>query len=1196
MNHLGATQEKQDESQIDATNPTAPMEIPQSPLKPIPSTSRSAPGDDTRHRPFHHLPLALFFLISPMLPAIVSAHGTVIEPRSRVYRVYQDMGNGSSAHPATIAAVNHDGGQANAYFTWNQVAKLITPYTGAGSTPYQPHIPDGQLASGASGTGLNFSGLDLVSNDWDWPATTVSPGPLDITWYATATHDPSFFKVWITKADYNHKTPLAWDKMEYLGRKDVGSGYTKSGANYLFSVDLPERSGRHVLHIIWQRVDPAGEAFFAAVDLNFDSGGPGPVIPPAVGTSDQSVLENAGSVGIPVTLSKSVPGGTTGSVVYTTTGISATPGTDYTSVTGTLTFQPNQLTKNIVVPILDDSVEEVPESFRVTLSNPIGLELGTAFSTVTINDDDLSNPGGYIFDKTQDWGSGYQGWLRITNPGPGSWTNPTVTFDLPADQGVSFFGGGTRTDDGAGHHTVTGVGAIAPGETKSFDIVIQPAPGVNSGPTNVRVNGLLFDLIAPSVSVSDVEQAEGDTAGRVVSVTVRLASAHTSSIHVSYTTADGSAVAGTDYTANSGNMEFTPGQTQKTISFPYDGNLTSEGDKDFFVVLGAVTGEELPRFADGGSQATVTLTDDDGIIHLTATGGTVVEGDSGTRNLTIRLFLDRAVKAGETVSVGYYSHDHGATKNVDYVDAAGVHTFSQGQTGGAITVPILGDSDDEVLERFMLHFQSPVGIEMDTFHAVGQIVDDDFSPGAFGGQRVVAYVDGTGGGASMPPANRVTHICLAFSNLNADGTLSGGVNPGTANSLKATNPDLKVLLSVGGWTWSANFSSVAADPVKRAAFASSCRSAIVDNNIDGIDIDWEWPGVPGGPGTSPTAADGHNYTLLVAALRTELDDLEANDGEDRHYEITAFVPAGSAGITQLELPQLGSLFDFLNVQGYDLHGSWESRTGHQAGLHHNPADPASNLLNIEAILQMYIDGGFPKEKLLVGAPFYARGWGGVPDVNNGAFQSGGGGLVLTYAELQPRLQTMPRFWDDHSRVPFLYDKSTGEWISYDDPQAMYEKSLYSLTQGFGGVFYWQDGGDSSDRQLIITISDTLASADADADGLTDSWEQLYFGGLDAANGTTNADGDPLTDLQEEMSKTDPLDPADFLRLQDARVSGGNVQADLFSKTGVNYQLFFSENLLDWTPLETAFPGTGGLVITEAPMVNDRGFFRVQVVP
>ncbi|MEM7383788.1 MAG: lytic polysaccharide monooxygenase, partial [Verrucomicrobiota bacterium] len=541
--------------------------------------------------------LASLFLLIPAVP-LLHAHGTMANPKSRVLRVYEDLTDGGPNHPATEAAIGHRG--SDAYFTWNQVARFITPYDGAGASPYTRSIPDGQLASAANGTGLDFSGLDLVGDGWDWPAEEVSPGPIDLTWYATATHNPSSFKVFLTNTNYSHKTPLAWDQMEFLGEVT----HTQSGSYYHFTVNLPERTGRHVLYVVWQRIDPAGEAFFAAVDLNFSGRGSGPSGLPVVGASDVTVEESAGVAAVSVTLSGSVAAGGTATVDYRTTPISATPDSDYTRTSGTLTFLPNQLEKTISVAIADDAVAEVREAFRVVLSNPKGLQLRTGTATISIADNDAGNSGGYSFEKRNDWGHGYDGWLHLSNPGPEVWDRPTLAFTLPPGADFSYFDSRFSGDiDTDGNVTVTGLGTLLPGETLSIDMVVNPAPGANDGPADLRIDGGALDAFPPDVSIADVERPEGDASGQSVTLFVQLDAAHPESVHVSYATVDDTATAGKDYTATSGSLEFIPGETRKTISVPFNGNAISEGDKVFLVVLGAVPGRPLPELKEGGSQA-----------------------------------------------------------------------------------------------------------------------------------------------------------------------------------------------------------------------------------------------------------------------------------------------------------------------------------------------------------------------------------------------------------------------------------------------------------------------------------------------------------------------------------------------------------------------------------------------------------------
>ncbi len=128
---------------------------------------------------------------------------------------------------------------------------------------------------------------------------------MDLVWTATAPHNPSFFKIWITKANYDHKTHLAWDKIAFLGRYDIDSDVTKVGNEYRMKATLPARSGRHVLYVAWQRIDPVGEVFFSTSDLIF-RGDPDPNVLPVVSVGSVVANEGAAIASVNVILSKSV--------------------------------------------------------------------------------------------------------------------------------------------------------------------------------------------------------------------------------------------------------------------------------------------------------------------------------------------------------------------------------------------------------------------------------------------------------------------------------------------------------------------------------------------------------------------------------------------------------------------------------------------------------------------------------------------------------------------------------------------------------------------------------------------------------------------------------------------------------------------------------------------------------------------------
>ncbi len=163
--------------------------------------------------------------------------------------------------------------------------------------------------------------------------------------------------------------------------------------------------------------------------------------------------------------------------------------------------------------------------------------------------------------------------------------------------------------------------------------------------------------------------------------------------------------------------------------------------------------------------------------------------------------------------------------------------------------------------------------------------------------------------------------------------------------LKERSPETKVLISLGGWTWSDHFSEAAATPERRTALVSSCIDVYLKGNLpkvgtfggpgaaagifDGIDVDWEWP-VNGGETSNASPADRENFLALMEEFRAQLDAHGEQTGEE--YLLTAFAPAGgwntnAGGWTD---PRLFDAVDWLNIQGYDYAGGWTGNTGHQA--------------------------------------------------------------------------------------------------------------------------------------------------------------------------------------------------------------------------------------------------------------------------
>ena len=367
--------------------------------------------------------------------------------------------------------------------------------------------------------------------------------------------------------------------------------------------------------------------------------------------------------------------------------------------------------------------------------------------------------------------------------------------------------------------------------------------------------------------------------------------------------------------------------------------------------------------------------------------------------------------------------------------------------------------------------------------------------------RVVGYLASWGvrtKGAAIAtlPARQLTHIFYAFGLIAPDGSAMLGDrctdvgacgsnaslparpagNFGQIKKLKARYPHLKLAISIGGWAGSGRFSDAALTDSARRKFAGSAIDLFIrrwPGLFDGIDIDWEFPVQGGLKGNVERPADKENFTLLLAELRRELDAQSSRD--NRHYELTIAASARPSEIANLEVDRIVPLLDFINVMTYDYH-TGGSIAHFNAPLFAAANDPTPDL-NVDASIRAFEKGGVPAEKLLVGIPFFARVYGGVPDVNGGLLQPSSGppkdwkgsyGDWRQIASTRLRDPRYKRYWESSAQVPWLYDAKAGTWISYDDPQAVRAKMNYVREHGLGGVVIWELGAD--DGQLMRAIS------------------------------------------------------------------------------------------------------------------------------
>jgi len=199
------------------------------------------------------------------------------------------------------------------------------------------------------------------------------------------------------------------------------------------------------------------------------------------------------------------------------------------------------------------------------------------------------------------------------------------------------------------------------------------------------------------------------------------------------------------------------------------------------------------------------------------------------------------------------------------------------------------------------------------------------------GNRIIGYYPSWKSYSGFTPdkldASKLTHINYAFAYIGQDNKIKLGYpdkdpeNFKEINELKIINPDLKILISVGGWNWSGKFSDTASTEIARVTFAKSCVEFITEYEIDGIDLDWEYP-VGGGLSTnSKRPQDKQNFTLLLKEIRKELDELELKD--NKNYLLTIAGGASKYYLNNIEPDKIKEYIDFANIMTYDLHGPWD---------------------------------------------------------------------------------------------------------------------------------------------------------------------------------------------------------------------------------------------------------------------------------
>lgn len=331
--------------------------------------------------------------------------------------------------------------------------------------------------------------------------------------------------------------------------------------------------------------------------------------------------------------------------------------------------------------------------------------------------------------------------------------------------------------------------------------------------------------------------------------------------------------------------------------------------------------------------------------------------------------------------------------------------------------------------------------------------------------KVVGYIAGWRNNWTTDNINasKLTHINYAFADIT-DGKIASYLDNDEDNfkvlhSLKQINPNLKVLISVGGWSRSKFFSDAALTSESREIFAQSAIDFLKKYNIDGIDLDWEYPGLSG-DGNVYRAVDKQNFTLMLKTLREYLDRQSELDGRTSNpYLLTIATGASQSYLDHTEMHKAQQYLDFVNIMTYDFHTGGSPIAGHHSNLY-----PSNSIHftgpSADRAVQQHIDAGIPSNKLVLGVPFYGRSWSDVRTTDNGLYQwtSSSERGSAGFDELRDdyiNKNGYTRYWDEEAKAPYLWNPDTQTIFVYDDEESLGYKTDYIKARGLGGAMFWE---------------------------------------------------------------------------------------------------------------------------------------------
>lgn len=330
--------------------------------------------------------------------------------------------------------------------------------------------------------------------------------------------------------------------------------------------------------------------------------------------------------------------------------------------------------------------------------------------------------------------------------------------------------------------------------------------------------------------------------------------------------------------------------------------------------------------------------------------------------------------------------------------------------------------------------------------------------------KIIAYSTGTAENIKQYPLDKLTHIIYSFLRIKND-TLDFRDEQQRLTvmqlvEMKKTYPQLKVMVSIGGWGGCAPCSELFASEIHRNNFAETTVALFNEYNIDGLDLDWEYPAIEGYPGHVFDSSDRENFTQLVTTLRNKMGN----------KYLLSFAAGGFIKYLEesIDWDAVMPKVDFVNLMTYDLVGGYSTVTGHHTPLRDYRPNQESTEKCVNWLLQHHVK----REKLIIGAAVYARVWEQVSAENKGLYQAGRFKQGVSFKNFESYFSDSSGYryyWDRKAKAPYQYSSSKQLFATFDDERSIRTKTKFIRRKKLGGIMFWQLMDDKTSVGLVDAI-------------------------------------------------------------------------------------------------------------------------------